>query len=134
MIINTSVWIDYFNGYDSWQANRLTTAIEDNEQIIIPGIVTTEILLGFKTNAQANKVAELLSAFGNTQDLTQDDYQQAAQIYRTCRTHGITIRSTIDCLIATLCLRDNKEILSKDRDFSMIAQHFPLTIIQKFRK
>ena len=134
MIIDTSVWIDYFNGYDSWQANRLTTAIEDNEQIIIPGIVTTEILLGFKTNAQANKVAELLSAFGNTQDLTQDDYQQAAQIYRTCGTHGITIRSTIDCLITTLCLRDNQEILSKDRDFSMIAQHFPLTIIQKFRK
>jgi hypothetical protein len=126
VVVDTSVWIDYFNGYPSWQAERLIKAISDNEEIILPGIIQTEILLGFSNDKQANKVANILSAFDPPKDLKNDDYQQAAKIYRTCRKNGKTIRSTIDCLIAAMCLRENLELLSKDRDFDVIAQYFPL--------
>lgn len=126
MVVDTSVWIDYFNRNTSWQAERLRNAIADNEPIHLPGIVITEILLGLSNNKEAERVADLLTTFEQPQELTLDDYKQAAEIYRTCRSKGKTIRSTVDCLIATLCLRDNYELLSKDRDFQAIERCFPL--------
>ena len=126
MVVDTSVWIDYFNCNPSWQAERLRSAIADNEPIHLPGIVITEILLGLSNNKEAERVAELLTAFEQPQELTLDDYKQAAEIYSPCRSKGKTIRSTIDCLIAALCLRDNHELLSKDRDFQAIEHCFPL--------
>ena len=129
MIVDTSVWIDFFNSQPSLQAVRLKKAIEENESIVLPGIVLTEILLGFSSDKQVKKVAALLEAFDMPAELSVGDYQQAAAIYRKCRQKGKTIRSTIDCLIATLCLRDDKPLLSKDRDFENIALCFPLKII-----
>lgn len=129
MIVDTSVWIDFFNNQPSLQAVRLKKAIEENESIVLPGIVLTEILLGFSSDKQAKKVSALLEAFDMPAELSVSDYQQAASIYRKCRQKGKTIRSTIDCLIATLCLRDDKPLLSKDRDFENIALCFPLKLI-----
>ena len=129
MIVDTSVWIDFFNNQPSLQAVRLKKAIEENESIVLPGIVLTEILLGFSSDRQVKKVAVLLEAFDMPAELSVSDYQQAAAIYRKCRQKGKTIRSTIDCLIATLCLRDDKPLLSKDRDFENIALCFPLKLI-----
>ena len=126
MIVDTSVWIDYFNNQGSWQADRLRKAIEENETIVLPGIVLTELLLGFSSDREAEKVSFLLQAFEIPPELTINDYQQAAAIYRKCRRNGKTIRSTIDCQIATLCLRDNMALLSKDRDFDFIAESYPL--------
>jgi predicted nucleic acid-binding protein len=60
MLVDTSVWIDYFNGYASPQAERLAQAISDAESIVIPGLVLTEILLGLGTELEANKIADLL--------------------------------------------------------------------------
>lgn len=129
MIVDTSVWIDFFNNQPSLQAVRLKKAIEENESIVLPGIVLTEILLGFSSDKQAKKVSALLEAFDMPAELSVSDYQYAATIYRQCRKKGKTIRSTIDCLIAALCLRDDKPLLSKDRDFESIALCFPLKLI-----
>jgi len=126
MIVDTSVWIDYFNNYPSWQAQHLKKVIEENERIVLPGIVLTEILLGLSSDKQANKISKLLTAFNSPKELTNADYQNAAKIYRICRKNGITIRSTIDCLIATICLKSDYPLLSKDRDFESIALYFPL--------
>jgi len=126
MVVDTSVWIDYFNNYPSWQAQRLKKAIEENERIILPGIVLTEILLGLSSDKQADKISKLLTAFDSPEELTNADYQNAAKIYRTCRKSGVTIRSTIDCLIATICLKGDYSLLGKDRDFESIALYFPL--------
>lgn len=128
MLVDTSVWIDYFNGYQSPQAHRLTRAIADAEPIYIPGLVLTEILLGLRTEAEAAKIAYLLEAFSFVKEPTRHDYVLAANLYRVCRTQGYTIRSTIDCLIAQLCLRDNLPLLCKDRDFQAISHCFPLKL------
>lgn len=129
MLVDTSVWIDYFNGHASPQADCLAQAIADAEYIVIPGLVLTEILLGFKVEFDANKVADLLSVFDQASEASRADYIEAAKIYRLCRSKGYTIRSTIDCLIAQLCLRDKQSLLCKDRDFINIAKCVPLQLI-----
>ncbi len=130
MLVDTSVWIDYFNGHPSPEAERLARAIRDDETIALPGIVITEILLGLRTEAEAARIQNLLDAFDTIQGPTHQNYIESARIYRTCRSKGFTIRSTIDCLIAQLCLRDNLVLLSKDRDFKCICQWFSLILVE----
>jgi predicted nucleic acid-binding protein len=129
VIVDTSVWIDFFNGYPSAQAQRLARAIEDGESIVLPGLVFTEILLGLKNDAEAKRIAQLLQAFDWVAEPTQADYAHAAKLYRQCRAKGLTIRSTIDCVIAQLCLRDGLSLLAKDRDFDRIAQLVALKLV-----
>lgn len=130
MLVDTSVWIDYFNGHPSLEAERLASAIGNDETIALPGIVWTEILLGLRTETEALRIQNLLDAFDTLKAPTHQDYLEAARIYRTCRSKGFTIRSTIDCLIAQLCLRDNLTLLSKDNDFKCISQCFPLRLVE----
>ena len=113
MIVDTSVWIDFFNGHTSSQAKRLTRAIEDNEPIGLPGLVLTEILLGLKNDVEAKRIAQLLEAFTDVPEPSRTDHLAAAALYRACRAKGVTIRSTIDCVIAQLCLRDGQALLAK---------------------
>ena len=130
MLVDTSVWIDYFNGHPSPQAELLATAIDGTDSIIVPDIVLTEILLGLRSEAEADRIADLLSAFDAAPTPTRSDYIEAAAIYRQCRTKGLTIRSTVDCLIAQICLRHGFPLLSKDRDFSAIARCRALTLVE----
>jgi predicted nucleic acid-binding protein len=126
MLVDTSVWIDFFNGHASAQADRLAQAIADGEAISLPGVVIAEVLAGLKDDREAKRIAGLLSAFDMVLELSVDDYVAASAIYRLCRTKGFTVRSMIDCLIAQLCLRDRLAILTKDRDFEAIAKCVPL--------
>lgn len=129
MLVDTSVWIDFFNGHESKQVERLACAIAESEPISVPGVVLTEILLGLKYDAEAERISSLLNAFDAVAEPTRSDYIEAARIYRLCRAKGFTIRSTIDCLIAQLCLRDGMALLTKDRDFKAIADCLPLQLI-----
>ena len=129
MLVDISVWIDFFNGHESAEATHLARAIQDAERIVITGVVLTEILLGLKNDAEAKRILNLLEAFDYSAEPVRDDYIKASRIYRLCRSQGITIRSTIDCLIAQLCLRDNLPLLSKDRDFTAIASCVPLQLV-----
>lgn len=129
MLVDTSVWIDYFNGYPSAEADRLARAIHDSEPITLCGIVITEILLGLRNDAEAARIAELLDAFDLAPELDRADYREAATLYRRCRSQGSTIRSTIDCLIAQVCILHGYDLLTKDRDFRQIASCQPLRLI-----
>lgn len=129
MLVDTSVWIDFLNGYESAHANRLAQAIAGGESIAVPGLVLTEVLLGLDSDAQASSIAQLMTAFESVADLQRDGYEQAAALYRLCRSKGITVRSTIDCLIAQMCLRDSLPLLTKDRDFTGIAKCTNLQLV-----
>jgi predicted nucleic acid-binding protein len=126
ILVDTSVWIDYFNGLGSIEVDFLTVCIAEQRPIVFPGLVLTEILLGVRNEAQADQVAATLRAFELAPELTRSDYEDAAAIYRACRARGMTVRSTIDCLIAQLCLRYDYELLTHDRDFEVIRRFFPL--------
>jgi predicted nucleic acid-binding protein len=126
ILVDTSVWIDFFNGYESVEAAYLRSCIADARPLTIPGLVLTEILVGTRTEAEAERLVNVLSAFDAAPELDSTDYQKAAEIYRVCRGRSVTVRSTIDCLIAQLCLRHGYELLANDRDFDAIAKAFPL--------
>lgn len=130
MLVDTSVWVDFFNGQDSAEALRLTRAVSDGETIRLAGIVVTEILLGLRTEAAAQRVASALEAFDWLPEPAREDYVEAAALYRRCRANGVTIRSTIDCLIARLCVRDEVPLLTRDRDFRAIARSTPLLLVE----
>lgn len=130
MLVDTSVWIDFLNGHESAHADRLAQAIASGEAIAVPGLVLMEVLLGLKTDAQAFKIANLLDAFDPVAELQRAGYAQAAGLYRLCRSRGFTVRSTIDCLIAQMCLRDGLSLLTKDRDFEAIAKCSPLRLVE----
>jgi hypothetical protein len=128
-VVDTSVWIDYFNAQPSDEAAYLTFCIAESRALVVPGLVLTEILLGVRNEAEAARITRVMSAFDLTAELERADYEQAAGLYRACRARGITPRSTIDCLIAQLCLKHEYELLARDRDFAAIAQVSPLRLI-----
>lgn len=131
MLVDTSVWIDYFNGYASPQADYLANAIDAAVPLVIPGLVLTEILLGLRSEAEASRIADLLSVYEPAPQADRTDYIEAAAIYRQCRGRGFTIRSTIDCLIAQICMRNGYPLLtvSKNHDFNAIARCRPLKLV-----
>jgi hypothetical protein len=126
ILVDSSAWISFLNGVNSAEAALLAVCIAEDRPLIVPGLVRTEVLLGARTEADALHLSQSLSAYPLVPEPTPADYEQAAAIYRTCRERGHTIRSTIDCLIAQLCLRDGYELLAKDRDFDAIGAAFPL--------
>ena len=126
ILVDTSVWIDYFNGYGSVEADFLTICLAELRPVVLAGLVLTETLQGVRDAQQAEQARRVLSVFALAPEFSRPDYEQAAGIYRTCRANGTTPRSAIDCLIAQLCLRHGYELLTRDRDFDAIGRHFPL--------
>ena len=130
LLVDSSVWIDHFNGFESPEARRLAEALADQEgeRIMVPGIILAEILSGLRTESEASHIATLFAGFDRAPELDPADYIASATIFRTCRNKGETIRSLIDCLIAQICLRHGCRLLSRDRDFIKIARYFPLML------
>ena len=129
MLVDTSVWIDFFKQNETEESRYLASEIDRGGDIVICGVVLTEILMGFRSEKDAREIAETLLAFPVCQDLDRAGYGQAAALYRKCRANGYTIRSTVDCLIAQICIRDNLSLLTRDRDFEIIAKNSDLSIL-----
>lgn len=94
------------------------------------GVVLTEVLLGLKTEDQAASIADLMTAFTPVTELSGQGHEHAARLYRLCHSREFTVRSTIDRLIAQMCLRDGLPLLTKDRDFTSIAASAPLKLVR----
>ena len=125
ILVDTSVWIDFFAGKKSAQTGLLISSIEDSVDICTCGPVITEVLQGVRSNAEYNRIHTILD------DLiffpaAKSVFVKAAIIYRTIRQNGKTIRSPIDCVIASICLEHEAAILHNDKDFDVIARYFPL--------
>jgi predicted nucleic acid-binding protein len=131
LLVDTSVWIDFLNGFESAEAKCLANGITDNQPIMVTGIVLTEILAGLRSESEADRIGSLLlDGFEFAPEPSRADYVAAAKIYRACRAGGATLRSSVDCLIAQVCLRDSLLLLTKDRDFNAIARHVPLNLMR----
>lgn len=128
MVVDSSVWIALLNGEESPEAEYLRQAIVGHRPVLVPGLVLTEVLQGLSSDAEAQRVGTLMAAFPAPPELDLDDYRGAAALYRACRTRGTTPRSTIDCLLAQICLMLNVPILARDRDFELIARVAPLQL------
>jgi len=121
VIVDTSVWIDFFNGKENEYVYKLESLMEKDIDIFTTGIIVTELLSGFKEERDIKTASELLKNLLFVNPVYPDTYIKAASIYRTGRRKGITIRKIIDCLIAQTAIENNLLLLHKDEDFNQIA-------------
>jgi predicted nucleic acid-binding protein len=128
IVVDTSVWIDVLNERDTPQATRCVELIEGGEPIALTDIVFTEILQGFRSDREARLVEGHLKAFPMLRLDGLDDFALAAELYRRARSAGVTIRKTLDCLIAAPCVRTGAPILHADADFDRLAECTPLRL------
>ena len=124
--VDTAVWAGWFNGTDSPQVRRLGRALDGEDIGLIP-VVLTEVLQGFRTDGDFARARDLLVALPLL-TLDIDGHVAAARLYRRLRRRGITVRGTIDCLIAQTCMAADVELLSTDLDFAAIARHTSLRL------
>jgi len=128
IVVDTTVWIDFFNGVQSPEHLHLQQLILQDRSLALTDLIFCEILQGIRNDAVYTQTRSILLAYPILRMDTLAIFEQSANIYRTCRRQGITVRKTIDCLIAAVCLTNQVELFHKDADFSGIARVTPLRI------
>ena len=125
ILVDSSVWIDYFRGTATPEADKLD-ALLGTEPVATGDLMLTEVLQGFVSDRDFNQAKKLLSALTIVEMVGQDIAIQAARNFRTLRARGITVRKTIDTLIATRCIESGLVLLYSDRDFDPFVEHLGL--------
>jgi predicted nucleic acid-binding protein len=124
ILVDTTVWIDFFNNRGGPHVDKLARAVEE-EDIAICGVVEMEVLQGIREEGQFHEIKNIIADFIYL-PTDRSTFHYAANIYRTCRKHGITIRKPIDCLIAAVCIENTAFLHHNDRDFVAVSRNFPL--------
>ena len=125
ILVDSSVWIDYFRGVPTPQCERLD-AILGREIVATGDIVLTEVLQGFSRESDFNRARRLLTALIVVDIAGRAIALAAARNYRALRLLGVTPRKTIDTLIATRCIESGHALLYSDRDFDPFVEHLGL--------
>ena len=130
IVADTSVWIDYLRNVPTWQAAELDARL-GGQQIIMGDLILLEILQGYSSEREAAEVAEQLELLTGIEISGFEIANSAARNYRLLRRAGVTVRSTIDTLIATRCIEDDLVLLHGDRDFDPFVKHLGLRVIEQ---
>lgn len=125
ILVDSSVWIDYLRGTETRQTDRLD-ALLGTEPLAIGDLILTEVLQGTTTDKEFRDVLRLLGSLDVVPLGGQTVAVQAARNFRTLRDKGVTVRKTIDCVIATRCIVDGLTLLHSDRDFEPFVVHLGL--------
>jgi len=120
VLVDSSVWVDFFNGHASLERKALRDLFDSDHQICTCGVVVSEVFQGLRR--EKLRVAELFLDLTFLEPAGIELYFRAADLYRGLRERGRTIRSTIDCLIAVLAEQHGCALLARDRDLSMIVE------------
>lgn len=126
VVVDTSVWIDFFCTPDSPWATTLEQLIAEHNRVVLCGIVLQEILQGIRDDSTFALTRDRLCRLPFLQ-ATRESHLQAADIYRRLRSRGITVPST-DVAIAALAIDNQVELFSKDHHFNLIAEHSQLQL------
>lgn len=130
ILVDTSVWIDFLRGKDSEHRYLLRRLIENEEDICLTEIILTEILQGIRDDALYETTKEYLLEFPMIKPKGTETYIKAAEIFRKCRKQGVTIRKTIDCIIAAIAQENNLTLLHNDSDFEVIKRFSGLRTVE----
>ena len=125
ILVDSSVWIDYFRGRPNPQCERLD-ALLGAEPLTIGDLILVEVLQGFTSDRDFNRAKKLLTSLVVIDLGGQDIAIQAAKNFRVLRALGITVRKTIDTVIATRCIESGFTLLHADRDFEPFVTHLGL--------
>ena len=125
ILVDSSVWIDFFRGTVTPQVDVLDRLLGE-EPVAIGDLMMTEVLQGFASERDFNKARRMLGALDLVEIGGRDVMIEAARYFRDLRARGITIRKTIDTLIATRCIVSGYRLLYSDRDFDPFVTHLGL--------
>ena len=129
IIVDSSVWIDYFNGNITPKTDWLDAAL-GNQSILIGDLILTEVLQGFQSDKDFKKAKNLLLSFPVVEMLGQEVAIKSASNYRYLRKKGVTVRKTIDVIIGTFCIHNAFSLLHDDRDFTLLEKHLHLKVVK----
>lgn len=130
ILVDTSVWVDFLRGEDSPQRRMLHRLIEDEEDLSITEMIFTEILQGIKNDREFQAIKDYLLDFPLYRPNGIETCLHAAWIYRNCRKKGKTVRRTVDCIIAAICIEHDLVLFHKDSDFDRIEACTELRVIE----
>ena len=128
VIVDTTVWVDYFQGVENPETDWLNTEL-DRQRLGLTDIILCEVLQGVRDDVAAKDVERSLLRLEVFETGGVILAREAARNYRALRSRGHTVRKTIDCLIATFCLRGEHSLLHRDRDFDAFEQFLELSVI-----
>jgi hypothetical protein len=125
IIVDTSVWVDYFNGKLSEETDSLDNLL-GNQEILLGDLILTEILQGFQEDRLFREAQNMLESFPVVPMLGMQLAIQSAKNYRTLGKRGVTVRKAIDVMIGTYCIEKHIPLLYADRDFDPMVRHLGL--------
>lgn len=127
ILVDSSVWIDYFRSADTPQVALLDSLL-GRSPLAVGDLIAAEVLQGVRDEREFKWVRKALDAFEHVDLAGYDLAVKASENYRSLRAMGVTIRKTIDTLIATRCIEDGLTLLQADRDFLPFSQHLGLKL------
>ena len=130
ILVDSSVWIDYFRGTRNEQTDILD-ALLTSEPVAVGDLMLAEVLQGFNSERDFNQAKNVLLSLHQVDIGGTEIAIQAARNFRTLRLHGVTVRKTIDVLIATRCIESDLLLLHSDRDFDAFEKHLGLRVVRR---
>ena len=127
ILVDSSVFIDYFNGIKNLQTEKLDTFL-GNEIIVIGDYILAEVLQGFKKDKDYKIAKEVMLSFPCFNICNEEIAIKSAENFRKLRKKGITIRKTVDLIIGTFCIENDIELLHNDKDFEPIKKYLGLQV------
>ena len=122
VLVDTSAWVDFLNGHPSAEQQALAGLIEGEDDLCTCGVVVAEVFQGLRHDKGRSELQVLFRRLVFLEPSGIDSYFQAADLYRRLRARGVTVRSTIDCLIAVLAEANACHVLARDRDLEAIVR------------
>jgi len=127
ILVDSSVWIDYFIGHATPQTQVLDRLLGD-QPLLVGDIILAEVLQGFRSEADFEQALQALQRFEQVSLLTPALAVQSARNYRALRQIGLTVHKTVDCIIATWCIATSCQLLHSDSDFTPFEKHLGLEV------
>ena len=128
ILVDSSVWIDFFRNQPSVQAEWLDRNL-GTEGLVVGDLILAEVLRGFRDDRGFNEARRLLGKLEQVSLGGEEVAVEAARNFRRLRVRGVTVRGTIDIIIATRCLTDGLRLLHADRDFDAFETHLGLQVV-----
>ena len=128
LIVDSTVWIDYFNGLENPQTDYLDQIV-DQAPVLVGDLILAEVLQGFRNDSEFEKARRALSKYIQVEMVNPELALQSARNYRLLRRKGLTVRKTIDSLIATYSIENEHELLHNDNDFDGYEKHLGLRVV-----
>ena len=129
ILLDSSAWVEYLRDAGSPVGSRVREAVKSKEALATSDVILMEILAGARDDSHRDRLRRMLYSCSMLSVEGPTDYEQAAELYRSCRRGGETPRKMSDCLIAAVAIRNDVPVLHADADFLAIARHAALRLV-----